>query len=63
MRLIVALLVILLVVVTDYFWFDVDKKRWGWMKKWSRFSKALFAGGFVIVSVLIYVGLSAGNVL
>jgi hypothetical protein len=54
----VALGIILLAVVADYYWFDVDKKRWGWMKNWSKFSKGLFFTGFIIVSVLVYLGLS-----
>lgn len=55
---IIITLLILTAVLTDYFWFDVDQKRWGWMKNWSAFNKTLFVSGTVIVSVLIYIGLS-----
>lgn len=37
-----ALFIILFAIVADYFWFDTDKKRWGWMKNWSKLSKGLF---------------------
>ena len=53
-----ALFIIILAVLADYFWFDVDKKRWGWMKNWSKVNKALFFSGFIIVSIVIYLGLS-----
>ena len=54
----IPLIIIILAVLADYFWFDVDKKRWGWMKNWSAFYKSLFFFGFIVVSVLIYLGLS-----
>ncbi|UOR12903.1 hypothetical protein [Halobacillus amylolyticus] len=53
-----ALLIILLAAVVDFFWIDVDRKRWGWMKNWSKFHKVLFFSGFIAVSIIIYVGLS-----
>ncbi|MBB6447873.1 hypothetical protein [Bacillus benzoevorans] len=55
---IIVLLIIVLAVIMDYFWFDVDKKRWGWMKNWSKFKKIMFFSSFVVVSVIIYLGLS-----
>lgn len=55
---IIVLLIIVLAVIMDYFLFDVDKKRWGWMKNWSNLQKVLFFSGFVVVSVAIYFGLS-----
>jgi hypothetical protein len=54
---IIVLLIIVLAVIIDCFWFDVDKKRWGWMKNWSNLQKVLFFSGFVVVSVAIYFGL------
>ncbi|UOR13959.1 hypothetical protein MUO15_09415 [Halobacillus amylolyticus] len=48
----------ILAVLFDFFWLDVDRKRWGWMKNWTKFQKGLFFSGFAVVSVLIYVGLS-----
>ena len=55
---IIVLLIIVLAVIADYFLFDVDKKRWGWMKNWSNLQKVLFFSGFVVSSVVIYFGLS-----
>ena len=36
---IIVLLIIVLAIIMDYFLFDVDKKRWGWMKNWSNLKK------------------------
>ena len=55
---IIVLLIISLAVSADFFWFDVDKKRWGWMKNWSNLQKALLFSGFVVSTVVIYFGLS-----
>lgn len=52
------ILIIIAAVLADYFWFDVDKKRWGWMKNWSSLNKSLLFSGFIIVSALIYLALS-----
>jgi len=56
----VVIFIIVLAVIADFYWFDVDKKRWGWMKNWSNLQKVLFFSGFAVVSGLIYVGLSLG---
>lgn len=58
MNILVALFIIILVVLADYFWFDADQKRWGWMKKWPKLNKGLFFSGFIVISILIYLGLS-----
>ena len=55
---VIITLLILAAVLADYFWFDVDRKRWGWMKNWSNLNKSLFFSGAIIVSALIYFGLS-----
>ena len=55
---IIVLLIIVLAVIMDYFLFDADKKRWGWMKNGSNLQKVLFFSGFVVSSVVIYFGLS-----
>ncbi|MBN8234088.1 hypothetical protein JF544_02470 [Halobacillus kuroshimensis] len=52
-----ALLIIIISVVVDYFWLDVDRKKWGWMKSWTRSKKALFISGFLLVTILIYTGM------
>ncbi|MEH7236819.1 hypothetical protein [Bacillus sp. JJ1562] len=54
----IAFFIIVLAVFADYFWLDIDKKRWGWMKNWSKLNKGLFFSGFTVVTVLIYMGLS-----
>ncbi len=53
-----ALIVIVLAVIVDFFWLDVDRKRWGWMKHWTKFQKGLFFSGFIVVTILIYAGFS-----
>ena len=55
---IIIAIIIITAVLVDYFWFDIDKKRWGWMNKWSNLNKVLFFSGVFIVSALIYFGLS-----
>nr|WP_295970093.1 hypothetical protein [uncultured Bacillus sp.] len=55
---IIIILMIIIAVLADYFWFGVDRKRWGWMKNWSTVNKRMFFSGFIIVSILIYLGLS-----
>ena len=54
----VVFLLIILTVIADFFWLDSDRKRWGWMKNWSNLNKVIFFSGFIIVSSLIYLGLS-----
>ena len=53
-----VILVIVLAVVVDYFLLDGNRKRWGWMKNWSKLNKSIFFLGFVAVSLFIYLGLS-----
>ena len=55
---IIVLLIIVLAIIMDYFLFDVDKKRWGWMKNWSNLKKVMFFSSFIVVSVVVYLGLS-----
>ncbi|MBA2174923.1 hypothetical protein H0266_08470 [Halobacillus locisalis] len=54
----VALVIIALTVVVDFFWLDTKRKRWAWMENWTKALKGLFFSGFILVSILIYVGLS-----
>lgn len=51
-------LLIIFTVIADFYWLDTDRKRWGWMKSWSNLKKVTFFSGFIIVSSLIYLGLS-----
>ena len=55
---VVFLIIIFLTVIADFFWLDSDRKRWGWMKTWSNQNKVIFFSGFILVSSLIYFGLS-----
>lgn len=55
---IAVILIVVLAVIVDVFWFDIDRKRWGWMKNWSNLNKVLFFSGFIVVSGVIYFGLS-----
>jgi len=57
----VIILIIIFTVFIDYFWLDIYRKRWGWIKNWSNLKKAIFFTGFIIVSSLIYLGLSIIN--
>lgn len=51
-------LILIAAIVFDFFWLDVEQKRWGWMKNWSRLHKGLFFSGFIAVTACIYIGLS-----
>ncbi|WP_100403681.1 hypothetical protein [Bacillus sp. FJAT-42315] len=53
----VALVIVSLAVLVDCFWLDIDGKRWGWMKSWSKTYKILFFAGFIAVSIAIYLAL------
>lgn len=58
MDVLVVSIVILLSVVLDYFWFDRDRKRWGWMKHWTSLQKGLFLSSFIVAAAAIYIGMS-----
>ncbi|UOE74709.1 hypothetical protein [Parageobacillus thermoglucosidasius] len=51
----IIVLIIALAVLADFFWLDIDGKRWGWMKNWSKIQKIVF---FIIISLAMYFGLS-----
>ena len=54
LNLFLALLIIAVAVVTDYFWFDSYGNRWGWMKNWSKWKKSVFFSVIIIVGVVTY---------
>jgi len=58
MRPVIIAIIMTAAVLVDYLLFDIDRKRWGWMNSWSKLKKALFFSGVLIVSALIYLGLS-----
>ena len=55
---IIIAIIIIAALLVDYFWFDIDRKRWGWMNHWSNLNKALFFSSMLIVSAFIYFCLS-----
>ncbi|MCC5801171.1 hypothetical protein [Rossellomorea vietnamensis] len=57
MEVIILLFIVALAVVVDFFWFDINGKRWGWMKSWTKLQKGIFFSCFAVVSVLVYLGL------
>jgi hypothetical protein len=54
----IIVLIIALAVLVDFFWLDVDRKRWDWMRSWSKIQKIIFFGFFIVISLAIYFGLS-----
>lgn len=42
-----AFLIISVAIILDYYWFDANKRRWGWMKNWSKLQKRIFI--FVVI--------------
>ena len=57
MELLTVFLVLIIAVTVDFLWFDVEQKRWGWMKSWSKRNKVLFFAGFFFVAFFLYLGL------
>lgn len=58
MGLFAVFVVIVGAVIVDFLWFDVERKRWGWMKNWSKRNRILFFSSFALVFFFIYLGLS-----
>ncbi|WP_010096939.1 hypothetical protein [Ornithinibacillus scapharcae] len=56
---ILVLILIILTVIIDVYWLDRDSKRWGWVKNWSNRNKAILLIGFIVISGLVYLGLSS----
>ena len=54
-----AILILIMAVLVDYFYLDMDKRRWGWLKKRSKRSNALILTGILLVSFFVYLGLSS----
>ncbi|WP_431803603.1 hypothetical protein [Halobacillus andaensis] len=51
---ILAVLIIITAVLLDFFIY-VDRKRWGWMKSWTKYQKGLFFSSFIVVAILFYI--------
>ncbi len=56
---IMALVILALALLVDYFYIDRDKRRWGWLKNRSKHSKCLILTMFVVVLFFIYLGISS----
>jgi|UPI0005CCAEA1 hypothetical protein len=54
----IIVLIIVLAVLVDFLWLDVDRKRWSWMRSWSKIQKIIFFVFFIVISLAIYFGLS-----
>jgi hypothetical protein len=54
----IIVLIIVLAVLIDFLWLDVDRKRWGWMRSSSKIQKIIFFVFFIVISLAIYFGLS-----
>ncbi|MEI4616590.1 hypothetical protein [Bacillus cereus] len=52
MQVIISVVVILIFVYVDYCWLDMDGKRWGWFKGWSKQMKLLFIVLFVLLCLV-----------
>ncbi|MFI8708423.1 hypothetical protein ACIGHG_15325 [Bacillus sp. NPDC077411] len=48
-------LLILLAVLADYYWLDMDSKRWGWFKKTSKKQKAIFFTFVLLLTFIVYI--------
>ncbi|MEK5102786.1 hypothetical protein MKX83_12460 [Cytobacillus sp. FSL M8-0252] len=48
---------LLLIIAVDYFNFDRDRKRWGWLKGASRAKKAICISSILLLSIISYLGL------
>ncbi|MFD1018586.1 hypothetical protein [Thalassobacillus hwangdonensis] len=59
MEVLVFLIVIIGAAFADYFWFDVNRSRWGWMKGWRRRTRLFVSIGLIMIMALIYIGLGA----
>jgi len=49
-----ALSIVAVCIILDYFWFDNYGKRWGWIKEWSTLQKGLLFLGIAVFGVLVY---------
>ncbi|RDY69029.1 MULTISPECIES: hypothetical protein [Halobacillus] len=51
-------IILAIAILLDYLWFDHDRKRWGWMKNWTRIQRGLFLASFFVAAMVIYIGMS-----
>ncbi|MGP0689657.1 hypothetical protein ACW5UC_24230 [Priestia aryabhattai] len=58
MSLLIVGIIIILSVVADYFIFDYDDKRWGWLKGYSKPGRIGIISCYLVISFTIYFALS-----
>lgn len=51
----IAVTVLVLVsIIVDVLWFDIERKRWSWLNNRTKLQLAVFLGVFSVVSGVIY---------
>ena len=58
MSLLIVAAIIILSVIADYFIFDYENKRWGWLKGYSKPVRISIISCYLIMSFIIYCALS-----
>ena len=58
MSLLIVGIIIILSVVADYFIFDYDDKRWGWLKGYFKPVRIGIISCYLVISFTIYFALS-----
>ena len=58
MSLLIVAAIIILSVIADYFIFDYDNKRWGWLKGYSKPIRIGIISCYLVISFTIYFALS-----
>ncbi|MFP7736286.1 hypothetical protein ACLHDF_23370 [Priestia aryabhattai] len=58
MSLLIVGIIIILSGVADYFIFDYDDKRWGWLKGYSKPARIGIISCYLVISFTIYFALS-----
>ncbi len=51
-------IIILIVVLGEYYYLKHDVKRWGWMKNWSNFQRNVFTTLIMGTTILFYIVIS-----
>jgi hypothetical protein len=58
MELLIIVSILILTILIDYFWIDMERKRWGWLKSSSKRTKIIFFSIFIVISIVIYLGIT-----
>ncbi|WP_260509293.1 hypothetical protein ACBZ92_28795 (plasmid) [Priestia aryabhattai] len=62
MNLLIVDAIIILTVIFDYFIFDYNDKRWGWLKSCSKPVRVGVISCYLLMSFIIYFALSLKNI-